>query len=123
MLQIALSNNNLETIDAIHNEAIFKFIKAFNVSINTYESIKEKYISQEEKVKDMDYYYQVLKCSRTATVEDIKKQYRILCKKYHPDTYLSKDLPEEIINLTAEKFKEVNEAYEKIMEKLKSTAG
>ena len=51
-------------------------------------------------------YYEVLGVSKNATDEELKKAYRRLAKKYHPDANL--DNKEE-----AEKnFKEVNEAYE-----------
>lgn len=50
-------------------------------------------------------YYEVLGLDRSASDEDIKKAYRRLAKKYHPD--LNPD------NKEAEaKFKEVNEAYQ-----------
>ncbi|HNZ51036.1 MAG TPA: molecular chaperone DnaJ [Bacilli bacterium] len=49
-------------------------------------------------------YYEVLGVSKTANDDEIKKAYRALAKKYHPD--ISKDP-----NAT-EKFKEVQEAYE-----------
>lgn len=49
-------------------------------------------------------YYQTLGLSKTATAEEIKKAYRQLARKYHPDT--SKNEKD------GNKFKEVSEAYE-----------
>lgn len=50
-------------------------------------------------------YYEVLGVSRSANENEIKKAYRKLAKKYHPDTNPGNKAAEE-------KFKEVNEAYE-----------
>jgi molecular chaperone DnaJ len=50
-------------------------------------------------------YYAVLGVSSTATADDIKKQYRRLAKKYHPDA--NQNDPK-----AAERFKEVSEAYQ-----------
>ena len=50
-------------------------------------------------------YYRVLGVTETASEEEIKKQYRLLAKEYHPDSN-SKDPEAE------KKFKEVKEAYE-----------
>ena len=49
-------------------------------------------------------YYEVLGISRGASEDEIKKAFRKLAKKYHPDVNKEPD--------AAEKFKEVNEAYE-----------
>ena len=50
-------------------------------------------------------YYEVLGVSRDVGAEDLKKAYRNMAKKHHPD--LNKDDPH-----AEEKFKEINEAYE-----------
>ncbi|HTX24813.1 MAG TPA: DnaJ C-terminal domain-containing protein [Steroidobacteraceae bacterium] len=59
-------------------------------------------------------YYQSLGVPRNATAEDVKKAYRRLARKYHPD--VSKEPNAE------EKFKEVQEAYEVLKDAEKRAA-
>lgn len=54
--------------------------------------------------------YKVLGVSRDAADDDIKKAYRALARKYHPDNYAGSDLAD----LAGEKMKEINEAYDTI---------
>ena len=54
--------------------------------------------------------YKVLGVSRDATDEEIKKAYRDLARKYHPDNYVDNPLSD----LVEEKMKEINEAYDAI---------
>ncbi|MBQ9692764.1 MAG: J domain-containing protein, partial [Clostridia bacterium] len=55
--------------------------------------------------------YDILGISRYSTEEDIKKAYRELAKKYHPDNFSD----ESMRRLAEEKMKEINEAYNTVM--------
>jgi tetratricopeptide (TPR) repeat protein len=54
--------------------------------------------------------YSVLGVSPNASDDEVKKAYRELARKYHPDNYHDNPLSE----LAQEKMKEVNEAYDEI---------
>jgi DnaJ like chaperone protein len=62
--------------------------------------------------KDIDSAYKILEIDKTATDEEVKKAYRSMAVKYHPDkvSYLG----EEFKKTANEKFQKVNEAYERI---------
>lgn len=57
-------------------------------------------------------YYEILGISKDATDQDIKKAYRKLAQKYHPDKHKGDKESEK-------KFKEANEAYEVLSDKQK----
>ena len=60
--------------------------------------------------------YQVLGIPSTATDEEVKKAYRNLARKYHPDNYHDNPLED----LAQERMKEINEAYETIRNQRKA---
>jgi len=62
--------------------------------------------------------YEVLGVTRGASDEEIKEAYRKLARKYHPDAYSGNPLAD----LADEKMKEINAAYDQIMEERKGGA-
>ncbi len=62
--------------------------------------------------------YKVLGVSPSATDEEVKKAYRKLAKKYHPDNFANSPLRAQ----AEEKMKQINEAYDSV-QKMRSSGG
>ena len=69
-------------------------------------SIKNMFIPETDSV------YKILEVDPSATDDEVKKAYRRMAMKYHPDKV--SHLGEDFRKIADEKFKKVNEAYEKI---------
>ena len=78
----------------------------FRIGRHDFESIKAMFF------KDADQAYKILEIDKTASNNEIKKAYRQMAKKYHPDKVVTQD--EAIKRGAEEKFKEVQKAYETI---------
>ena len=63
--------------------------------------------------------YEVLGVSPGASEEEIKKAYRDLARKYHPDNYQNNPLAD----LAQEKMKDINEAYDALCKHFIRTIG
>ena len=79
---------------------------ALGIRPSDMESIKAMF------VKATDSAYKILEISSSATDAEVKKAYRTMAKKYHPDKLQSKD--PALIKGAQEKFQKVQEAYEAI---------
>lgn len=76
------------------------------ISSRDFESIKAMFYNSTENA------YKILEIDKSATVEEIKKAYRRMAKKYHPDRVIH--LGKEHQNGAVEKFRQVQGAYEKL---------
>ena len=61
--------------------------------------------------------YEVLGVSRNASTDEIKKAYRALSRKYHPDANINNPNKDQ----AEAKFKEIQQAYEQIMNEKNGT--
>ena len=77
-----------------------------NISQPDFDSIKAMFI------KDTKSAYRILEITPDATDEEIKKAYRKMAVKYHPDKV--SHLGEDVQNAAKVKFQKVSEAYEQI---------
>ena len=84
-----------------------------NINKNDYESIKATF------AKDKDAPYRILEIDASANEEEVKKAFRKMANKYHPDKV--SHLGKEMQDLAEEKFKAVNDAYQQIKEHQKSS--
>lgn len=100
---IAIADNDLVIAEINVLQEIAKYL---GISEADYASIKAMFI------EDATSAYQVLEIQSTATNEEVKKAYRRMAVKFHPDKVAH--LGEEVQKGANEKFRKVNEAYEKI---------
>jgi DnaJ like chaperone protein len=84
----------------------------FNISDSQYESILARY--DQTSSDSIEKYYKILEVSPDAKMSEIKKQYRQKVKDFHPDNVIGKGLPEEYKEFAEQKFKQIQDAFEKI---------
>ena len=101
---------NVSLADGVVNSAEQTVIERISgylgISSADYQSIKNMFIP------DTDSAYKILETDPTASDEDVKKAYRRMAMKYHPDKV--GHLGDDFRKTAEEKFRKVNEAYEKI---------
>ena len=100
---VASADNQVNADEVAVIEEIARYL---NIQINDVTSIKAMFY------KDIESAYKILEVSPTATDEELKKAYRKMALKYHPDKV--HQLGDDIQNAAKEKFQKLNAAYEQI---------
>ena len=95
-------------IDSRELQVIERIAMAMSIQIADYQSILALY----QRQKDVNWAYTALEISPSASNEELKKAYRRMAMKYHPDKVATAG--EEIRQQATEKFRGINEAYEHI---------
>ena len=102
-----LANTDGEFADS-ELQMIAQISNALNLSAADYRALEALY----HKAKDPNWAYIALEIEPGATNDEVKKAYRRMAMKYHPDKVASAG--EEMYEKATEKFRAVNEAYEHI---------
>lgn len=101
---------NVSLADGSIQKAEFEMIEKISgylgISGSDFQSIRNMF------VPETDSSYKILEIERSATNEEVKKAYRRMAMKYHPDKV--SHLGEDYKKTANDKFRKVNEAYERI---------
>jgi DnaJ like chaperone protein len=91
-------------------EQIKRIANYMNINSYDFESIQSMFLS---KGSNSEKWYTILGISKDATDTEVKKAYRKMAVKYHPDKLIG--VSDDIKKLAEEKFLVVKESYEQIM--------
>lgn len=89
-------------------QTLNRIARYLNINTHDFISIKAMFV----KSADNSNAYQILEVDKNASVPEIKKAYREMVKKYHPDKLI--DMDEAYKKGAREKFNKVQEAYDEI---------
>ena len=105
---VAAADNEIHSKEI---ETIKKIATYMNINPYDFESIKSMLLAN--GTNNSENWYKILGLTKNATDADVKKAYRKMAVKYHPDKLIG--VSEDIKNLAEEKFLAVKEAYEQII--------
>ena len=108
LFELAMSDGVLHDRE---KELLEKTVHIFNIDPDIFNNLRSQFSEATSNP------YRVLGVTEDMELEEIKNIYRRKRKEFHPDTLVSKGLPEELIKKAREKFIEIQEAYGAIEKK------
>jgi DnaJ like chaperone protein len=103
LFNISLADGSIQPSEQNIIEKISGYL---GISATDFTSIKNMFVPETDSA------FKILEIKRFASDEEVKKAYRKMAMKYHPDKV--SNLGEDYRKIAEEKFKKVNKAYEKI---------
>ena len=116
LLNLAFIDKEFSSTERMITEDISNALKIkiedFNNLINTFESFYAQQASN--KAISLEKAYEILESNPADDAATLKKNYRSLVKKHHPDIISGQGAAQNIIDEATKKLQEINEAYELI---------
>lgn len=110
---VSASDNEIHFSEKILIEKIATYL---NISKYDFESIQSMFVDNRSD-NSLEKYYKILGINNSASIDEVKKAYRKMAMKYHPDKL--QGVSSDIVKLAEEKFQLVQDAYENIMKSIK----
>ena len=114
LLNLAFIDKDFSSAEKMITEDISNALKIkiedFNNLIKTFESFYAQQASN--KVITLEKAYEILESKPSDDTATLKKNYRSLVKKHHPDIISGQGATQNIIDEATRKLQEINEAYE-----------
>ena len=116
LIQLAFADGELSKSE---ERILARIAEAMEIDPNLYHSIFDAFehihAQQRQSAQNsLDEAYRTLGVSKDADMETIKKAYRKLVRKYHPDIIKAQNKDEKYLQEATRKTQEINEAYELI---------
>ena len=104
------------TLSLQEEQLLREATQVFRVSETEFSAMYSRYVGAKRAKSTAKKYYEILQCSEKDSLEDIKKKYRELAQEFHPDKIAGKGLNQEFVQFANDKFKQIQQAYQAILE-------
>ena len=122
LLEAALADGSLSVAE---NDILTRSCKALHIPANVYSAMLRARqggggytYNQRQQVPNqglpLQQSYATLGLKEDASAHEIKRAYRKLVSQYHPDKLVSQGLPDEMMEMSKKRVREINAAYDKI---------
>ncbi len=117
LFSLAAADGNLHPEE---DKMLLRTAGLFHIGRMQYERIKGRYYqpppSERSRWTPLDPHYAILGAEPHDSLTTIKAKFRKLAMQWHPDKVAARSASMEVIRHAQEKFQQINEAYERIME-------
>jgi DnaJ like chaperone protein len=122
LLQAAVADGSL---NAAEERILQRACMILHIPANVYAAMRQAhqggaqagpggYRQAPQQAVSIDQDYASLGLKRDASEQEIKRAYRKLVSQYHPDKLVSQGLPEEMMEVSKRRVREINAAYDRI---------